>query len=213
MEYAEAFLKDQISAPLRSLVPSTLKTAYDAARLLIEQEAILGVTSARDNSGRIIQWAVDLGFERLVQSGQWPFDYRWTYFERPTGRYLEILPSHSVITISQVDNPSKQPRDVRFRANKRLNGQGWLAGLSPQDQPSSGIPHVLLIHGHQTLNFAHLGIPKEEQESGYHYRSPNLMLMPHTVVSTEPPPEDTDIEAVITLKEEIDKWRRDNGDE
>jgi hypothetical protein len=39
------------------------------------------------------------------------------------------------------------------------------------------------------------------------------MLMPHAVTSTEPPPEDTDIEAVITLKEEIDKWRRDNGTE
>jgi hypothetical protein len=121
VEYAEAFMRDQISAPQRSLVPSTLKTAYEAAALLIEQEAILSVTSAQDNRGRIIQWAVDLGFERLVKSGQWPFDCRWTFFERPTGRYLEILPSHSVITISQVDNPSKQPRDVRFRANKRLN--------------------------------------------------------------------------------------------
>ena len=214
MEYAEAFMKDQVSASLRSLIPSTLKTAYDAAALLIAQEAILSVKSAQDNRGRIIQWAVDLGFQRLCETGQWPFDHRWTYFERPTGRYLEILPSHSVITISQVDNPAKQPRDVRFRANKRLNGQGWLAGLSPvEEQSNSGIPHVLLIHGHQTLNFAHLGIPKEHQESGYHYRSPNLMLMPHSVTSTEPPPEDTDIEAVITLKEEIDKWRKDNGTE
>ncbi len=129
MEYAEAFLKDQISAPLRSLVPSTLKTAYEAAALLIEQEPILSVNSAKDNRGRIIQWAVDLGFERLVRSGQWPFDFRWSYFERPTGRYLEILPSHYIVTISQIDNPIKQPRDVSFRANKRLNSQGWLAGL------------------------------------------------------------------------------------
>jgi hypothetical protein len=136
-----------------------------------------------------------------AQSGQWPFDFRWRWFERPTGRYLEILPSHSVVTISQVSDPTKQPRDVAFRANKRLNGQGWLTGLpKPEgEEPTGGAPHILLIHGHQDLN--------------YHYRTTNLMLMPHVVASPEPPPEDTDIEAVITLKQEIDKWRRDNGGE
>jgi hypothetical protein len=214
MEYAEAFLRDQISPPLRSHVPSTLKTAYDAAALLIKNEVILNVTSARDNHGRIIQWAVDLGFQRLCESGQWPFDFRWRYFERPTGRYLEIRPSHSVITISQVADPTSQPRDVRFRANKRLSGQGWLRGLPRPDgdQPIGGEPHIILIHGYQDLNFAHLGMPRTEHDKGYYYRTPNLMLMPHIVSTPEPPPEDTDIEAIITLKEEIDKWRTDNAE-
>jgi hypothetical protein len=214
MDYAEAFLRDQIPLPLRSFVPATLKTAYEAAAILVKDEPILNVTSAQDNRGRVIQWAVDLGFQRLVESGQWPFDFRWRYFERPTGRYLEILPSHSVITISQVSDPSQQPRDVLFRANKRLNGQGWLRGLpKPEDQkPTGGVPHVLLIHGYQSLNFAHLGMPKDEHEKGYHYRTPNLMFMPHVVSTPEPPPEDTDIEAVITLKEQIDKWRKDNAE-
>jgi hypothetical protein len=213
VEYAEAFLRDQIPPALRSFVPSTLRTAYEAAKLLIRDESILNVTSAKDNAGRIIQWAVDLGFQRLVEGGQWPFDFKWQYFERPTGRYLEIRPSHCVVTISQVSDPSSQPRDVAFRANKRLSGQAWLRGLpKPEDEkPTGGAPHVLLIHGYQDLNFAHLGIPKGEQHSGYHYRTPNLMLMPHVVSSPEPPPEDTDIEAVITLKEQIDKWRKDNG--
>jgi hypothetical protein len=215
VDCAEAFLRDQIPLPLRSHIPATLKTAYDAAALLIKDEPILNVTSAQDNRGRIVQWAVDLGFERLCESGQWPFDFRWRWFERPTGRYLEILPSHSVVTISQVSDPSKQPRDVAFRVNKRLNGQAWLRGLpKPEgEEPAGGAPHVLLVHGYQGLNFAHLGLPKEDQQRGYHYRSPNLMLMPHMVVSTEPPPENTDTEAVITLKQEIDKWRKDNGDE
>jgi hypothetical protein len=214
VDYAEAFLWDQIPLALRSFVPTTLKTAYDAVALLIKDEPILNVPSAQDNRGRVIQWAVDLGFVRLCESGQWPFDFRWRWFERPTGRYLEIRPTHSVITISQVADPAKQPRDVAFRANKRLNGQGWLNGLpQPDDQRlTSGTPHILLLHGHQQLNYAHLGIPHEEQNKGYHYRTPNLMLMPHLVTSPEPPPEDTDIEAVITLKEEIDKWRKDNGE-
>lgn len=70
MLHAEAFLKDQIPPILQSLVPQTLKTAYDAASELIKNEPILNVTSAKDNRGRIIQWAVDVSFERLVKSGQ-----------------------------------------------------------------------------------------------------------------------------------------------
>jgi hypothetical protein len=103
---------------------------------------------------------------------------------------------------------------VLFRENKRLSGQGWLTGLPrPDDEtPTGGEPHILLLHGHQTLSFAHLGIPKGEHDKGYHYRTSNLMLMPYMVLGPEPPPEDTDIEAVITLKNEIDKWRRDNGE-
>jgi hypothetical protein len=216
VEYAEAFLKDQISVAQRAHVAPTLRAAYAAAAALIKDEPILNVTSAEDNRGRIIQWAVDLAFQRLVQSGEWPFDFRWSYFERPTGRYLEIRPTHSVVTISQVADPKQQPRDVLFRANKRLSGQGWLTGLprpDEQQQASTGIPHILLLHGYQDLNFAHLGIPRREQQNGYYYRTPNLMLMPHIVAAPEIPMEDTDIEAVLTLKEEIDKWRKDNGEE
>lgn len=214
MECAEAFLKDQVSVPHRALIPGTLKTAYDAAKMLIDSEVILNVTSARDNHGRVIQWAVDLAFQRLCESGQWPFDFRWREFERPTGSYLEIRPSHSVITISQVSDPKQQPRDVLFRENKRIGSQRWLRGLPKPggDQPIGGEIHILLIHGHQSLHFSHLGIPKGEHESGYHYRTPNLMLMPHIVTSPEPPPEDTDIEAVVTLKEEIDRWRKDHAE-
>lgn len=198
------------------MIPTTLKTAYEAAAIVIANEPILSVVSAQDNRGRIIQWAVDLGFQRLVQSGQWAFECRWHFFAKPTGRYLEIIPSHSVITVSQVSDPRLQPRDVRFRENKRLNNQLWLINLPDphEDRQTSGIPHILLVHGHQELNFAHLGIPNENHQAGYIYRTPNLMKMAHEVVrpsDPEHPVEQTDIEAVMTLKDEIDKWRRDNG--
>lgn len=214
LEQSEAFLLDQISLAQRSLIPSTLKMAYDASDLVVKDEPIFNVRSAVNNRGRIIQWSVDLAFERLVKSGKWPFDCRWRDFERPTGEYLEILPSHCAITISQVADPTKQPRDVRFRANKRASGQGWLAGLpKPKDEESSlGLPHVLLLHGHQELNFAHLAMPKGAHQSGFHHRTKNLMLMPHAVADPEVPVEDTDIEAVLELKEEIDKWRRDHAE-
>jgi hypothetical protein len=212
VDHAQAFLLDQIPLHLRPVIPATLKTAYAAAALLIDGEAILRVASAQDNRGRIIQWAVDLGFQKVCESGEWPFEHKWRLFEKPTGRYLEIRPSHSVITISQVADPQKQPRDVRFRANKRLNTQPWLRGFPKprgEDDPN-GIPHIILAHGHQGLNFAHLGIPNANHRSGYLCRTANLLLMPHGVRSDVPPPEDTDIEAVVSLKEEIDKWRRDN---
>lgn len=214
MHQSEAFLFDQIPPGLRPMIPTTLKTAYAAAEALIKDEPILNVQSAIDNRGRIIQWAVDLGFQRLVTSGQWPFDADWRHFEHPTGRYLEIRPSHSVLTISQVADPKKQPRDVRFRANKRLGATAWLKGLpNPLEEaaPTSGVPHILLVHGHQTLNFAQIGIPHEDHRRGYLYRTRNLMLMPHEVAEPEHPMEDTDVDAVMTLKDEIDKWRRDNG--
>lgn len=213
--HAEAFLQDQLPMGLRSMIPTTLKAAYEQAAVLMKSEPILNVTSARDNAGRIIQFAVDLGFQRLVESQQWPFDFRWRPFARPTGRYLEIRPSHSVITISQVADPKFQPRDVLFRANKRLNNQGWIKGLpNPKDDGSSyGLPHILLVHGHQELSFAHVGIPNETHHQGYIYRTPNLMMMPHVVPTIEPAVEKTDFEAVMTLKQEIDKWRRDNRDD
>ena len=214
MNQSEAFLYDQIPPSYRPFIPATLKTAYAAAARLVEAEPILQVQSALDGGGRIIQWAVDLGFQRLVQSGQWSaFDCRWQYFEHPTGRYLEIRPSHSAVTISQIADPKKQPRDVKFRANKRFGAQGWLRGLpDPEgDERTEGLPHILLVHGHQGLNFAHLGIPHENHKQGYRFRTSNLMLMPYEAEEPEHTPEDTDYEAVMTLKEEIDKWRTDHG--
>lgn len=211
MEQAEAFLLDQIPQAHRALIPATLKAAYDAAMLVTKDEPIFSVPSAVDNRGRVIQWSVDLAFERLVTAGKWPYDVCWRQYERPTGRYLEIRPSHCVLTISQVADPKKQPRDVRFRENKRLSSQGWLEGLSPEAESVGGLPHVLLLHGHQALNFAYLGMPKGDHASGYHYRSRNLMKLPHVVLEPEVAVEDTDEEAVLILKEEIDKWRKDHG--
>ena len=214
MDRAEAFLLDQVPMAVRAKIPPTLKTAYAAAETLIASDPILQVQSAKNNKGRVIQWAVDLGFQRLLETGGWPFDFRWRPFERPTGRYLEISAPYLVMTISQVEHPTIQPRDVHFRANKRLNNRGWLPFMEPEDEKEIvGLPHALILHGYQSLNFAHLAMPEGDHGQGFVCRSPNLMLMPHEVPMAEPPMENTDIEAVMSLKEEIDKWRRDHADE
>lgn len=213
MNYAELFIRDQIPLKTQTLIPATLKTAYAATRTLVASEPMLSVASAQDNYGRLISFAVDFGFQKLIESGQWNCDFRWQHFSKPTGRYLEIILPQSVVTISQVADPKRQPRDVSFRSNKRLNNQGCLDFYDfKKEQSISGLPHILLVHGHQNLNFAHLGMPSENNSVGYIFRTENLMNLPHEIKSHEPPTENTDFEAVMTLKEEIDKWRKDNGE-
>ena len=197
---------------LRSFIPTTISIAHEAVNLIVKNEPTLSVQSALDNRGRLISYAVDKGFERLIESGNWPFDKRWAKFSKPTGHYLEIRTSHGVLTISQVDDPTVQPRDVKFRANLRHSQQLPLPLVElADDMEIVGVPHILLVHGHQQPKFSHLGLPNERHDQGYIYRSPNLMNMPREVPAPMPPVEQTDIEAVVTLKEEIDKWRRDNG--
>jgi hypothetical protein len=149
----------------------------------------------------------------LITSGQWPVDCRWSPFVRPTGTFLEVVLSHSVLTVSQVKDPTKQPRDVHFRRNMRMSRQGWFAGFPKpkSDDSTQGLPHLLMLHGHQSLDFCHLAVPSPKHQQGFVYRSSNLMLLPHLVAPVGPPTEDTDHEAVMTLKEEIDKWRKDHG--
>ncbi len=209
---AEHFLLDQIPQRDRAHIPTTLKTAYAAVNMLVKQEPILQVVSAAQNRGRLVSFAVDLGFERLIKTGQWNCEYRWREFAKPTGRYLEIRLSHSALSISQVSNPTKQPRNVVFRENKRLNNEPFfdLAEFR-EDAEVRGLPHFLLVHGHQDLNFAYLGVPHAMHRRDWIYKTGNLMRMPHEIPVDAPPVEMTEFEDTITLKEEIEKWQRDNG--
>jgi hypothetical protein len=68
-----------------------------------------------------------------------------------------------------------------------------------------------MIHGYQELGFVHLGIPHERHSQGYIYRTVNLLNTPHEAAGPHVPPENMDIDAVMDLKEEINKLRKDNG--
>lgn len=207
------FVDDQFPLSLRPLIPSTLKTAYKAANDLIADNPILAMADKRGERGRIIALAVDFGFSRLVDTGALPFDKSWEWFARPTGRYLALRPSHSIVTISQIDNPSKQPRNVIFRQNARLSNSPFfdLPEFANEDDVT-GEPHILITHGHQTLNFSHLCMPDPDHKQGYRYRSENLLNLPHEIELNVPPQENTDydMEALNLLKEDIERYRRDN---
>jgi len=206
------FLDDQFPPKFWHLIPSTLRTAYAHAEHLISNESILQIESAQDNRGRIISYAVDFGFVRLIETGALPFDCTWDYFARPTGRYLAIRASHSVITVSQMSDPTKQPRNAIFRENRRLNNQLLLDLPELNEESITGLPHILITHGHQSLDFAHLCVPDPEHTKGYKFRTPNLLNTPHVVCSDVPPLEDTDTDFsnLNLLKEDIERWTRDN---
>ena len=216
MTSPEAFVQDQIPKSKWSAIPTILKTAYAAVGDLVKDNPILQIESALDNNGRFISYAVDFGFRRAIESGMIDCDFRWRDFARPTGRYLELRFSHSTASISQVAVAAKPPRKVVFRENARLRNQGLLPYQEfAEELMVTGLPHLLIVHGHQTLNFAHIAIPSSESKSEYAWRSLNLMKLPHEVVSDAPPPEDTDydLDELELLKEDIDKWRRDNDDQ
>ncbi len=209
---AESFLLDQMPLGARSLIPATLKTAYAAVRLMVDQEPILQVVSAVDGRGRLISWAVDHAFEKLLLTHQWPFEYEWKDFTNPTGRYLAVRLPHSILSISQVANAGKQPRNVAFRENGRLNNEPFFDLEEFRETKAvHGLPHFLMIHGHQDLNFAHLAVPHAIHRRDWIYKTPNLMKMPHVVVQEVPEIEKTEFESAMVLKGEIEKWRRDNG--
>lgn len=214
---ADLFVKDQIAPDQWSRVPTLLKTAYAAADDLVRDNPILQVASAKDNKGRLISWAVDFALERGVETGVLRCDCRWRSFDEPTGRYLELRFAHSRVTVSQVANPARQPRNVGFRENARLsNGQGSFdfEGMVIEDeQPIVGPPHILLLHGHQSLSFAHWAVPSPTSKTGLLWRSQNLMGLAHEIPSEGPAAEDTDfdLKEMDLLKERIERWQRDNG--
>ena len=214
---AEQFLLDQIPLHVQRLLPSKLKLAYQAAEEHIKATPMLQIPTAADDRGRIISWAVDFAVKGLIESGEWQADFRWQLFARPTGCYLEVRLPHSTLSISQVQFWKDQPRNVVFRQNARLgNTQLSLPGFeSAEDNDSvAGCPSFLLVHGHKELEFAHIGVPHQFHERGYIYQTPNLMRMLYEVALSDlPPPEPKrNVDELLSLKAEIEKWQRDNGE-
>lgn len=216
---ADVFVRDQIAPDLWPKFSTLLRTAYAAADDLVRDNPILQVGSAEDNKGRIIAWAVDFAMERAVETGAFPCECNWRPFDEPTGRYLELRFAHSRLTISQVANPKMQPRNVGFRENARLGNGQWAfdfhSEVIEKEEEISGLPHILFLHGYKNLEFAHLAVPSPTSRRSFLWRSQNLMKLPHEVPQTGPAPEDTDydLNEMKLLKERIEKWQQDNGNQ
>jgi hypothetical protein len=214
---AESFLHDQIPLSVQRLLPPRLKLAYEAADQLITSSPMLQVPTARDNRGRMISWAVDHSIKGLIESGEWAVDYRWQLFNNPTGHYLEVRLPHATLSISQVCFYQEQPRNVLFRQNARFGNSQMDFFKQAEDDDAEkdggGPPSFLLVHGYKELQFAHIGIPHKHHQHGYIYQTPNLLGLLYGVPPSDLPPEESaiDIDELLSLKADIEKWQRDNG--
>lgn len=213
---AERFVLDQIPLRHRRLIAPKLKLAYETVDGHIAGTPFLQVPTARDNRGRLLSWAVDFALKGLIESGEWPVDYRWQVFAKPTGRYLEIILPHSTLTVSQVAFWNEQPRDVQFRSNARMgNLQIRLPGFEEEEpeEESAGPISLLLVHGYKELEFAHIGVPHAHHGNGYIYQTPNLQRLLYEAAPPDvPPPESAvDVDELMSLKEEIERWQKDSG--
>jgi len=211
---AEAFLADQLPTKYLAEVPQAFRNAYAAVEGLAKEESILQGEAARINRGHLRAWAVDTAVMRLITSGAWPFEYSWKDYVRPTGKYLCVHLGAATLSVCQVMRSKKVPRPAAFRSNNVMNNSPFLELDSSFEQQNTinGLPHLVLVHGYQTLDFIHAGVPyPNARKVGYIYQTPNLLLMPHIVNSDLPPPEGTEINPEVEiLKEELKKWRRDN---
>lgn len=212
---AEQFLLDQIPARVQRLIVPRLKLGYASAEEHIKATPMLQIPTAADDRGRIITWAVEYSIKGLIDSGEWRADYSWQPYARPTGCFLEIRLPHSTLSISQVKFWREQPRNVEFRANARFgNSQINIPGFGGDDDDdmATGCPSFLLVHGHKSLEFAHIGIPHKHHQHGYIYQSTNLMKMAYEVPASNlaPPEPAPNIDQLLSLKAEIEKWQRDH---
>jgi len=213
MVNAGHFIDSEFPARFRALIPAALKAAYAAVDDLYKTEVILQVRSALAEKGHAIHWAVDHQIERLLKTLKLPFDYRWVLYERPTGEYLQIRLPTSTMSISQLPNPTNVPRHAFFRHNRALNNAPFLNFPEFDNELQiTGLPHLILAHGYQNLSFAYVGLP-HWSNAEWIYRTPNLLKTPHLVVSDESKVEASDVEAVVTLRDELSRWARDNAND
>jgi hypothetical protein len=210
---AKAFLDNQLPAKYRAELPQAFVSAYQAVEVLAKDEPILNVESARINRGHLRAWGADLAVERLLRSGKWPFDFDWANYGRPTGKWLRVRLPSSTLSISQVARPKLIPREADFRTNNVLNNMPFLdIGDFRDEEKIRGLPHFLLAHGYQGLDFIHVGLPHPHAaDHGYIYQTPNLLNQVRTIEADLPPPEAADAQAVVELVEELKKWWQDNG--
>ncbi|WP_397540490.1 hypothetical protein [Roseomonas mucosa] len=210
---AQDFLDQEVALDLRPLFPAALKRAYATANRLIRDVPALATTGGRLQRGDLIAAAAEYEVEKLVTTGQLPFDCSWEPYARPTGLHLVVYTSAARLTINQVEDPRHKPRSAVFRENYGLANKPYLFDyMNEEELRRTGRKHLLLIHGYQDLNFAHLAVPHGTRN--HHIaKTPNLLLMPHIVSESVPdaegPTDTPELEAI----EHLTRIIRDHNDE
>jgi hypothetical protein len=139
-----AFIDQQVPPAKRAMIPAVLRRAYATVDQLFVDEPIFHVETAKQAKGHVIALAVDKQVEELIKNGDWPYDYKWEAFNKPTGRYLKIFLPNATMTVSQVPDKRSVPRHAGFRHNHILNNQLLLDYPEfESERRVRGMPHML----------------------------------------------------------------------
>ncbi len=186
---AGQFLDEEFPVQIRNQIPFALRRAYAAVDETIVSNQFLCTPGGKYQRGDLIALAAEYEFERLIERNRLPFDASWEYFARPTGKHLVMRSRRSRITISQVEDLNKKPRRALFRNKYSIPNAPYLfESMNQEFRDDCDLRLIHILHGYQTLNFAHLTIPSPEKNE-HVYSTFNLMNMPHAVPSDLPPPE------------------------
>lgn len=210
---AREFLDEEFPDELRRLIPTALKRAYSIADRVMHSEAFLRTPGGLFQRGDLVALSAQYELERLALSGSLPFRCTWEDYARPTGKHLVIWTARAKLTVSQIPDPEKKPRQAIFRDNYGLGNMRFLFDfMNEEAKLRNEAKHILLIHGYQSLAFAHLTYPHPDRNE-HVYSSDNLMKMVHAVpddlAKEEGPTESPDPEAM----EFLDRALRDKRDE
>jgi hypothetical protein len=173
------FLEQEFPSGLHPLVPGALRRAYASADAAIDQIQFLQTKAGFLQRGDLIVLATEYEFWRLIENGSLDFDYSWEPYARPTGLHLVMRTPNARVTISQVQDPDRQPRSADFRSNYAVSNE---RSLFEEDNRAAdaenALKHILLLHGYQALTFAHLALPSARGPR-HIYRTPNLFGRPY----------------------------------
>jgi hypothetical protein len=205
----QEYIDLEISAKYQADIPEAIKRAYKSVDLLMDDVGFLKTPGAQNSKGHLIQNAVEFQLMRLIETGIWPFDFHWENFAKPTGKYLQILPKNTVITVNRLQKDSQFPRNAKFRNNQRLNNDPQQFQLFNDDEPeeseAQGRPHLILGHGYHEPTFAHIYIPHSQYKI-WNWSTRNLFDLPYSITSDIPPVERPATKGEPEIKEEFKEW-------
>jgi hypothetical protein len=213
MNPAQRFVDEEVPSRIRHLLPSALRRAYAAADQTIERDSYLCTP------GGMIMLAASYELQELVKAGDLPFDGKWEFFARPTGKHFVMLTKRARITTSQVDDSRKRPRRAVFRENyAELNESSLFPDINEelarkQEEAERNRERRLLhiLHGYQDLEFAHIAYPHPEKNR-HIYRTTNLLRLPHEIASGLSPAEGPEESPNPETLENLERHLRDTDD-
>lgn len=195
------------------MLPTALRRAYAAASRLMETEPFLATPGGKFQRGDLIAVASECEIERLIVSGQLPFERSWEPYARPTGLHLVIWTARARLTISQVVDADIKPRHAYFRDNYAMTNHRYLFDFMNEELDNrKERKHLLLMHGYKDLTFAHLAVPHAKKNQII-AKSPNLANLPHSIADDLPQPEGPTDSPDPEALDAIRKYLRDHLDD